>query len=108
MSPERIPTETSPLLGEESNALPGSTGALFNTDYHQSPENDLLEQQGRVDAESQQGKDLPLRYIVPAVSIGVCCPFILITDVANTSSLSDLPFSCRPNYYHGQLWADWE
>lgn len=84
MSPERIPTETSPLLGEESNALPGSTGAIFNTDYHQSPENDLLEQQGRANAESQQVKVLPLRYIVPAVSIGVCCPFIPTTEISLT------------------------
>lgn len=78
MPSERIPTETSPLLGEQSDALPTSAGAISDTDYHQSPENVQSEQQDRTDAESLQGKNVSLRYIVPTISIGVCCPFILI------------------------------
>lgn len=66
MAPERNLTETSPLLGEQSNALP-TTGAIpSNNDVHP-------EQQARdYEEEGLQAKNTPLRYIVPAVSIGVC------------------------------------
>lgn len=67
MAPERNPTETSPLLEEQSNALPPTTGAVpSNTDVQP-------EQQARdYEEEGPQAKNTPLRYIVPAVSIGVC------------------------------------
>jgi len=67
MAPERNPTETSPLLGERSNALSPSTGTIPRL---QGEEGAHLEQQTEGD-EDLQAKNVALRYIVPAVSIGV-------------------------------------
>lgn len=75
MPTDRMPTETSPLLGEQSNAISASTGAISNTDYHQSPANVQSEQQDQTDAESQSSKNVPMRYIFPVISIGVCFLF---------------------------------
>ena len=72
-----IPTETSPLLGEQSNALPASTGAISNTDYHQSPANVQSEQRDQADAEAQSSKNVPMRYIFPVISIGVRSSWLL-------------------------------
>lgn len=68
MAPERNPTETSPLLGEQSNALPPSTGAIPRV---QGEDGVYSEQQTGGDGDAQ-AKTVALRYIVPAVSIGVC------------------------------------
>lgn len=68
MAPERNPTETSPLLGEQSNALPPSTGTIPRV---QGEYGAYSEQQTRGDGDAQT-KTVALRYIVPAVSIGVC------------------------------------
>lgn len=96
MPADRVPTETSPLLGEQSNALPASTGAVSNTDYHQSPANTQSEQQEPRDAESQTNKNVPMHYIFPVISIGVClllscfypCLFIFFRVVTDSISFA--------------------
>ncbi|KAL5360982.1 major facilitator superfamily domain-containing protein [Aspergillus floccosus] len=75
MSPERIATETSPLLGPQSNGNaphPPSTGAIAGL---REPEAEVGQRNGTTDEETQ-GKDSAearnkLRYIVPAISIGI-------------------------------------
>lgn len=76
MSSERIATETSPLLGPQSNGNaphPPSTGAIAGL---REPEAEVGQRNGTADEETQS-KDTTearnqLRYIVPAISIGVC------------------------------------
>lgn len=70
MAPERHHTETTPLLGEQSSALPPSTGAV-SSDSVQGLENAQSEQHDGA-GEALRAKDVSLRYVVPAVSIGVC------------------------------------
>lgn len=94
MAPERNPTETSPLLGEQSNALPPSTGAIPRV---QGEEGVRSEQQTGGD-EDPQVKHVALRYIVPAVSIGVCV-FSFLRKCADP--MLDLPICSRPNYHYG-------
>lgn len=103
MAPERNPTETSPLLGEQSNALPPSTGAIPRI---QGSDAVQAEQQPGGD-EEPQAKNVPLRYIVPAVSIGVCILFFL-AEMEALTRISGLSFCGRPDYHYGQLWANWE
>lgn len=70
MAPERHHTETTPLLGEQSSALPPSTGAI-SSDSVRGLENAQSEQHEDA-GEALRAKNVSLRYIVPAISIGVC------------------------------------
>lgn len=77
MSPERNPTETSPLLGSHVDGdTPHqyhSTGAISNG-YAQAQDHEAAGQDHATEEAHQKqiaGERNPLRYIVPAVSIGV-------------------------------------
>ncbi|KAJ5175003.1 uncharacterized protein N7482_000880 [Penicillium canariense] len=66
MAPERTPTETSPLLGE-SNGI-AATGAIASRDAESGEPRQCVEDQAKEpfpDAKKQ------LKYIVPAISIGI-------------------------------------
>ena len=104
MAPERHPTETSPLLGAESSALPPSTGAI-SSDSLQGLENAQSEQHDVAD-EALRPKDVSLRYVVPAVSIGVCARFSFLKAIVLTRS--GIPLCSGPDHYHGQRWSDWK
>ncbi|RAH55451.1 MFS general substrate transporter [Aspergillus piperis CBS 112811] len=69
MSPERIPSETSPLLGPQSNV--STTGAIPNIGRQdvESGEQTLPLQEDQAKDASEAGKGL--RYIIPAISLGV-------------------------------------
>lgn len=73
MVSKRAPTETSPLLGEHNGTAWASTEAIANHDA-ESGESRQVEEQGKEpfpDARKQ------LKYIVPAISIGVWIVLIL-------------------------------
>ncbi|PYI28655.1 MFS general substrate transporter [Aspergillus indologenus CBS 114.80] len=71
MSTERTPTETSPLLGSQSNTQP--TGAISNiggdveAGTQQLPARDEEENQTKLASEARPN----LKYILPAISIGI-------------------------------------
>ncbi|KAL7649591.1 hypothetical protein ACMYSQ_011430 [Aspergillus niger] len=69
MSPERIPSETSPLLGPQSNV--STTGAIPNIGRQdvESGEQTVPPQEEQAKDASEAGKGL--RYIIPAISLGV-------------------------------------
>ncbi|KAI2830432.1 hypothetical protein CBS147320_5670 [Aspergillus niger] len=69
MSPERIPSETSPLLGPQSNV--STTGAIPNIGRQdvESGERTVPPQEDQAKDASEAGKGL--RYIIPAISLGV-------------------------------------
>lgn len=71
MPAERTPTETSPLLGSQSNTQ--STGTISNigdveAGTQQLPARDEEENQTKLASEARPN----LKYILPAISIGVC------------------------------------
>lgn len=70
MSPKRIPSETSPLLGPQSNV--STTGAIPNIGRQdvESGEQTVPPQGEQAKDASEAGKGL--RYIIPAISLGVC------------------------------------
>ncbi|OKP11426.1 hypothetical protein PENSUB_3118 [Penicillium subrubescens] len=66
MVPQRTPTETSPLLGESNGTV--SNGAIVGHDAESGEPRPSVEDQGKEpfpDAKKQ------LKWIVPAISIGV-------------------------------------
>lgn len=68
MAPKRTPTETSPLLGESNGNGAASNGAIVSHDAESGEPRQSVEEQGKEpfpDAKKQ------LKYIVPAISIGV-------------------------------------
>lgn len=73
MSPERNQTETSPLLGSHANGHT-STGVVSNGYVHPR-DNDAAKQNHATEEEHQKQMAQArkaLKYIVPAISIGVC------------------------------------
>lgn len=80
MSPERTPTETSPLLGPQSGNAP--TNGTVSNNILRDPEADSLKD----DLAPRHN----LRYILPAVSIGVGLMsynnIIIIADAAENRS----------------------
>lgn len=79
MSPERNPTETSPLLGSHANGdAPhhhhSTTGAISNGYVHSQEHEAAERDHASEEAHQKQVANTrnSLRYIVPAVSIGVC------------------------------------
>lgn len=69
MSPERIPSETSPLLNPQSNV--STTGAIPNIGRQDVESGETLPpQEDQAKDASEAGKGL--RYIIPAISLGVC------------------------------------
>ncbi|KAJ5439165.1 uncharacterized protein N7458_010163 [Penicillium daleae] len=68
MAPKRTPTETSPLLGESNGNGAASNGAIVSHDAESGEPRQSVEEQGKEpfpDAKKQ------LKYIVPAISIGI-------------------------------------
>lgn len=73
MSSERNPSETSPLLGPHANGHP-STGPLSNGYVHPRDSEAAERNHSTEEAHQKQVAHArnSLKYIVPAISIGVC------------------------------------
>jgi hypothetical protein len=96
MSPERTPTETSPLLGPQSGNAP-TNGAITNNilrDPEADPSKDDLAPRHN------------LRYILPAVSLGVGLMSYNSNILLLTPLEIDLPVCSRSDDHCGQLRAD--
>lgn len=72
MSPERDPSETSPLLGAQSNGNASYSATTAEPVAHPDP---ALSEQGDSDGEDAAKSDSQsvqgLSYIIPAISLGV-------------------------------------
>lgn len=68
MAPERIPTETSPLLADSNGTA--STGAIV--DRRDEESDDPRQAEAEQIKEPFPDAQKQLKYIVPAISIGVC------------------------------------
>lgn len=117
MSPERIPTETSPLLGPQANghAPHHTTGAISNGHPRssESVERDHGTEEAQVDKDIAHSRNA-LKYIVPAISIGVWVvsrlaseSYLTVTDSCNQIFLSAADQTIIMASY-GQIGSDLE
>ena len=110
------PSETSPLLGPDGDgvapkAVNGSIANGAVRDGAAEVGEDLERCDSIDESRAAQFKGQPeirkqLKYIIPAVSIGVIQTSINKFDLANR--IEGLFVCCRPNHHYLQLWQNWK
>lgn len=117
------PSETSPLLGRPAATLPdpgdAPNGVLSNGTFSNGgvsapvkPDDDEERQEGDGDR-SPQYEGMPevkkkLKFIVPAIAIGVCDPTHHLRWRQDADGTPGLPFRRRSNDHSVELWQDWQ
>lgn len=112
MAIAKNPTETSPLLGSQRNGNatldPASTGAICNSD----PEAPCpVDGEGTTPDNEVDDHRNKLRYIIPAISIGVWTQFALLGPLFRLQTDTIAPglfVRGGPDDHRRQLWADWQ
>ena len=115
------PSEISPLLGRPAGTflesgdapngvLPNGASPNGTPSGVNKPDDDAERQEGDGDR-SPQYEGMPevkkkLKFIVPAIAIGVCCSIRHTTS--STENIPGIPFRWRSNDHRVELWQDWQ